>query len=149
MRNYLESFLNRKTLVQFFRLGLIGGLNTVFFFVLLNVFRWVVGLTSFWSVTFAFAIATGMSYLLNRRWTFQIKEGYGSARESATFYVVNLIAWAVTAGLVQLAERLIGPLGPLELNAVSLLATGIILLPKFASYRDVVFRRSLESTDRS
>ena len=150
MKNYLKTFLSREAAGQFFRLGLIGGINTLVFFSLLNVFRWGVGLSSFWSVTFAFGLATALSYVLNRRWTFRLKDGYGTLKESASFYLINLAAWAVTAGMVQFGEWWFGPLDPLQLNAVSVLATIIILIPKFAGYRDVVFRQSLAgSTDRS
>lgn len=148
MKNYVKSFWNRRTLVQFARLGLIGGLNTILYFIMLNIF--LTYLTPFWSVTIAFGLATGLSYLLNRRWTFGLREGFGSVRESATFYVVNLLAWAVTAGMVQIAQAMSeDELTRLEVNAVAIFATGLILLPKFASYRDLVFRRSLSNADRT
>jgi putative flippase GtrA len=128
---------------QFFRLGLIGGLNTVVYFVLLNVLFTVVGLSDFWSVTWAFVLATALSYMLNRRWTFQIKEGRGSIRETLVFYVVNLVAWAATVGMVELAEAIFGTSTALQINLASLAATALILIPKFASYRDVVFKKAL------
>jgi putative flippase GtrA len=132
---------------QFLRLGVIGGLNTVVYFVLLNVLFSVVGLSDFWSVTWAFVLATGLSYFLNRRWTFQIKKGKGSLRESLVFYVVNLAAWGATVGMVELAEKLFGTSTALQINLASLAATAIILIPKFASYRDLVFKKSLKETN--
>ncbi len=143
MMAYLRSLVTREAIGQFFRLGLIGGLNTIVYFVLLNVFFSVVGLSDFWSVTWAFVLATGLSYVLNRRWTFQIKKGRGSLKETLVFYAVNLAAWAATVGLVELAERIFGASTALQINLASLLATGIILIPKFASYRDLVFKKAL------
>ena len=143
MRSYLRSLVTREALGQFFRLGLIGGLNTIVYFVLLNVFFSVVWLSDFWSVTWAFVLATGMSYVLNRRWTFRIRQGRGSLRETVVFYAVNLAAWAATIGLVELAERIFGATTALQLNLASIVATGIILIPKFASYRDLVFKKAL------
>ncbi|NIA24124.1 MAG: hypothetical protein GWP04_00995 [Gammaproteobacteria bacterium] len=143
MKNYVRSFLTREAAGQFVRLSLIGGLNTLVYFALLNIFRWGVHLSSFWSVTFAFALATALSYVLNRRWTFRIKEGRGSVRETVWFYIVNLAAWAVTVAVVKTAEWLFGELGPFALNAANIVATGFILLPKFASYRDLVFGKAL------
>ena len=144
MKSYLRSLVTREARGQFLRLGLIGGLNTIVYFVLLNVLFSVVGLTDFWSVTWAFVMATGLSYLLNRRWTFQIKAGRGSFQETLVFYAVNLAAWAATVGLVELAERVFGTSTALQINLASLVATGIILIPKFASYRDLVFKKALD-----
>ena len=143
MRSYLRSLVTREAMGQFLRLELIGGLNTVVYFVLLNVLFSVVGLSDFWSVTWAFVLATALSYMLNRRWTFQIKEGRGSIRETLVFYVVNLAAWAATVGMVELAEAIFGTSTALQINLASLAATALILIPKFASYRDVVFKKAL------
>ena len=143
MKAYLRSLVTREAVGQFLRLGVIGGLNTVVYFVLLNVLFSVVHLSDFGSVTWAFALATGLSYVLNRRWTFQIKEGRGSLRETLAFYAVNLAAWAATVGLVEFAEAIFGTSTALQLNIASLAATAIILIPKFASYRDLVFRKAL------
>jgi putative flippase GtrA len=143
MRSYLRSLFIREARGQFVRLGLIGGLNTVVYFVLLNVFFSVVGFSDFWSVSWAFVLATGLSFVLNRRWAFQIKKGRGSLRETLTFYAVNLAAWAATVGLVEIAERVFGTSTALQINLASLVATGIILIPKFASYRDLVFGKAL------
>jgi putative flippase GtrA len=148
MRTYLRSFLTKEAFGQFIRLSLIGGLNTLVYFLLLNVFRWVVHVSAFWSVTFAFALATAMSYVLNRRWTFKLKDGRLSVRETAWFYLVNVIAWALTVAIVKLAESMLGELGPLALNAANIVATLIILIPKFAGYRDVVFGEALRSEER-
>lgn len=149
MRSYLRTFVTREAMGQFVRLGLIGGLNTVVYFVILNVLFTGVGLSDFWSVTWAFGLATGLSYVLNRRWTFQIKEGRGSLRETVAFYAVNVAAWAATVGLVELAESIFGTSTALQINLASLVATGIILIPKFASYRDVVFKKALREARQS
>ena len=143
MKAYLRSLVTREAIGQFLRLGVIGGLNTLVYFVLLNFFFSLVRLTDFWSITWAFVMATGLSYVLNRRWTFRISEGRGSARETVAFYAVNLAAWAATIGLVDLAEKVFGTSTALQLNLASLLATGLILIPKFASYRDLVFKKAL------
>lgn len=149
MRRYLRSFLTRETGGQFFRMGFIGALNTVTYFVLFNLFRFGIDWKTFWSVTVAFATATGVSYVLNRRWTFRIRSGWGSAGESGSFYVINAVAWGVTVLIVEGAERLIEGIGAFGLNVANVVATGVILLPKFAAYRDVVFRRSIDREARS
>lgn len=149
LSSYLQSFLTRQSLGQFLRLGVIGGVNTFVDFALLNLLFFGLGWSSFWSVTWALAFATALSYAMNRRWTFGLGSFMGSAWESGAFFIVSLAAWASNVGVVTLAERWWGPLGALEINFAKVVATGIILLPKFATYRDVVFRRSLQSLPRS
>jgi putative flippase GtrA len=137
--------VTRETLGQVLRVGVIGGFNTIVYFIVLNLMRWTVGLSSFLSVTIAFAVGTALSYVMNRRWSFQIADGsVGNMRESSFFFVVNTLAWAATAAVVEISERVWGPLGPVGLNAAAVVATGFVILPKFAAYRDLVFRRSLE-----
>lgn len=144
MSRYLKSFANRRTLGQVIRVGVIGGFNTLVYFIILNVLFGRMALVA--AVTIAFALATAMSYVLNRRWTFQIADGsVGSARESWAFYLVNLVAWGVTVVVVGGAERMWGELTQPQANLAAIVATAIILLPKFAAYRDVVFKRSLEA----
>lgn len=145
LTSYLKSFKNRETLGQVIRVGFIGSFNTIVYFALLNLFLNPFG--RFWAVTAAFTLATGLSYVLNRRWSFRIADGsVGSARESARFFSVNLVAWGLTVVVMEIADRLWGPLTRIEVNGAALLAAGLIVLPKFAVYRDVVFKKSLETS---
>ncbi len=146
MSSYVRTFFNRKTLGQVVRVGLIGGFNTIVYFAILNVaLTWLGG---FWSVTIAFVLATGLSYVLNRRWSFQIADGsVGNAKETSKFFLVNLAAWAVTVLILGLADLRWGPLSRLATNLASVVATGLVIVPKFAAYRDVVFKSSLDSME--
>lgn len=138
---YVRSFLDRESFGQMVKVGLIGVLNTLSTLVLLNVFQWF-GWTPVWSVTWAFAITTFVSYVLNRIWTFAL-DGAVSGRETAVFYAVNGAAWAATASGMWVADRFFGPLSQLQSNVVYLAIGFLILLPKLASYRDVVFIAAL------
>ena len=142
LTSYLMSFKNRDTLRQIIRVGFIGGFNTIVYFALLNLFLEPFG--RFWAITGAYVLATALSYVMNRRWSFEISDGsVGNAKESASFFVVNLVAWGVSIVMVEIAHTFWGPLTRLEVNLASVVATGLIVLPKFAAYRDVVFKKSL------
>jgi len=143
LSSYVESFLNRESFGQFVKVGVVGVVNTVVSFALFNLFLIGFDWSSVASVSVAFAITTFLSYLLNRSWTFELRDGKLSGRETFQFYAVNGAAWAVTAGIMWLAESLFGPLSSVAANGVYLLASVMILLPKFASYRDIVFGRAL------
>jgi putative flippase GtrA len=109
---------------------------------LFNVFL-VSGLSWFVSVSTAFVLTTFMSYVVNRRWTFDLTDGRVSTSETASFFAVNGFAYVATIGIMWLAETLFGPLDTLGYNAALVGAAGILILPKLAGYRDVVFSRAL------
>jgi putative flippase GtrA len=148
MRSYLASFMTKEALEQFVKVGLVGIANTVVSFLLFNIFLWM-GWWSVVAVSAAFAVTTFMSYLLNRAWTFEIKDGKVSGRETANFYLVNLAAWGGTAGTMWLAEALFGPLSAVAANVVYLATSIAILIPKFASYRDLVFGTAIRKKESS
>ena len=147
MKSYLKTFLTRETASQFAKLSMIGFVNAGVYFSSLNVFR-TLDIPLMTRTTLAFALATLVSYFLNRRWTFRIRSGWGSMRETGKFFVINVAAWAVTLAVVKLADINLDGLSRLEENLANFFATGLILLPKFASYRDVVFRSALRHDGR-
>jgi putative flippase GtrA len=138
---YVRSFFDRESMGQMAKLVIIGVVNTGVDFGVFNLFPSSVPL--FWRVTIAFAVATEVSYLLNRRWTFQLRGGEGVWRETTVFFLVNGVAWLATVGIVLGSEAIFGNLSRFGENMAKLAAGVIILLPKLASYRDLVFRRSL------
>lgn len=146
--NYLKSFFTAEALGQMGKLAVIGVLNTAVDFALFNVFlllRWPLAV----AVTVAFLLATVVSYVLNRRWTFQLRDSWFKAGETGMFVIVNGIALAVTNGIVLGADLWLGPLSALGANLAKLAAAVVILLPKFAGYRDVVFRRAVARAPRN
>ncbi len=143
MRRYLSSFMTKEAFEQFVKVGLVGIANTIVSFALFNLFLWM-GWWSVAAVSVAFALTTFMSYLLNRVWTFELKDGRVSGRETVRFYLVNVAAWAGTAGTMWMAEEMFGPLSTIAANVVYLITSIVILLPKFASYRDIVFGKALK-----
>jgi len=152
VKNYLKTFMNRESLRQFFRLGMVGGMNTVVDFGIFNVLlfllpdeRWEPSA----AVTISYIAATAFSYVLNRRWTFELDGTWGSSRETGAFYIVNTIALAATLAIVEGAQVLWGPLTVLQLNLAKFAAVIVILFPKYAGYRDLVFRRSIEKDLRN
>ena len=141
----LKSLISAETLLQFVKVVLSGGAATVLYFALLNLVRFGVGWSSFWSVTVAFVAATLVNYLLNRRWSFRLSFKVNPC-ETAAFFLINMSAWAITVLIVQVSESLFGPLGPLGLNLTNLVADGILIVPKFLAYKHMVFKRSLKET---
>lgn len=142
MRDYLRTFANRESAVQAVKVAIVGVFNTIVSFGLFNVFL-VVGMSWFVSVTTSFALTTFMSYLINRRWTFELTDGKVSATETGSFFAVNVVAYFATVGIMWMAEAVFGPLGTIGYNVAMLVAAGVLILPKLAGYRDVVFTKAL------
>jgi len=143
VKKYLSSFANRESLNQAIKVGIVGVFNTVVSFSLFNVFR-VMGASPQWALAISFALTTFVSYLINRRWTFSLKDGRVSGRETASFFAVNIVAYAVSAGIMAVAQTWFGPLSRLGENFVLVIAAGLLILPKLAGYRDIVFGKALE-----
>lgn len=143
MRNYLRTFANRESLNQAVKVGVVGVINTIVSFSLFNVLR-IMGASPQWSLAISFALTTFMSYLINRRWTFALKDGRVSGRETASFFGVNSVAYAVSAGIMAVAQTWLGPLSRLGENFVLIIAAGLLILPKLAGYRDIVFGKALD-----
>lgn len=142
MKKYLKTFANKESLVQVIRVGLVGVFNTIVSFSLFNVFL-TISWSWFWAITVSFALTTFMSYLINRRWTFELKDGRVSTRETAAFFGVNILAYLASVAIVWIADTLFGPLSRLGYNLALVVAAGLLILPKLVGYRDIVFSRAL------
>ncbi len=142
MKKYLGSFANRESFVQAVKIGVVGVFNTVVSLGLFNVFL-ALGMSWFPSLTISFALTTFMSYLINRNWTFELRDGKVSGNETAKFFGINIAAYLASALIVWGADWLFGPLSTLGYNLALIVAAGLLILPKLAGYRDVVFSRAL------
>lgn len=127
------------------KLIIIGGFNTIVTLALSNVFKFGLDMRSEWAVSLAWVIGTLLSYIMNRTWTFDLRPDGVSFKESGNFFFINLVAWGVTVVIVKLAEWWLGELNGFTFNAAQIFAAGLIVIPKFAAYRDVVFRKSLDT----
>ncbi len=142
MREYLKTFANKESLVQAVKVAAVGVFNTVATFIIFNLIR-LAGLSWFVAVTVAFTITTFLSYLINRWWTFSLVDGHVSGHETAAFFGGNVVAYLGSVGLIWVAEHQFGPLSRIGENIALLVAAGMLILPKLASYRDLVFGRAL------
>lgn len=146
MKKYLKTFANRESFNQVLKVSTVGVFNTVVSFALFNLYLWM-GWSWFWSITVSFALTTFMSYLLNRRWTFALKDGEVSGRETLSFFGVNIVAYFASVGIIWTADTFFGPLSTLGYNLALLFAAGLLILPKLAGYRDIVFGRALRDSN--
>lgn len=138
MKSYLSTFRNRQSLVQLGKLVFIGGFNTILTFAIFNVFLFL-GVRASISSGIAWALTIFTAYYLNRRWTFGLEAGM-SGTETGRFFIVNVVAFLLTAGALEVGEWLLDGLSTLEANLIQLAMAGFLIFPKLAAYRDAVFR---------
>lgn len=142
MKKYLGSFANRESFVQAIKVGLVGLINTIVSFAIFNVFL-MLRFGWFPSFTIAFALTTFMSHVINRRWTFDLKDGKVSGSETMRFFAINIAAYVASALIMWIADQVFGPLTTLGYNVALIVAGGLLILPKLAGYRDLVFSKAL------
>jgi len=144
MKNYVMTFANRESAVQVIKVGLVGVANTLVYLLLFNIFL-MLGFAWFWAVTTAFILTTFMSYVLNRRWTFELSDGKVSGKETISFFAINTAAYIGSVAVIWLADTVFGPLGAIGYNIAAIFAAGLMILPKLAGYRDIVFSKALDT----
>ena len=138
MKSYIKTFLDKATGRQFATMATIGVLNTIMDFGLVKILLDYTPINKYVVVTGSVLLVTGLSYLMNKRMTFG-QSGLGNLSESASFYFINFLAVGVTNLFVWIADLLIDEMTTNQVLLAKVFAAGVILLPKFAGYRDVVF----------
>jgi putative flippase GtrA len=93
-----------------------------------NLLRYRAGMSSFSSVALAVIAATAFAFVASRYWTFRHRPRTGMGRETALFFAVNAVGWAINEGCVG-AASLLGWRGGLSYNAA--LNGGIALATVF------------------
>lgn len=91
------------------------------------------------SVTIATAVATVVTYLGNRYWSFADRKGWGTKRESVLFFILNGIGLLIQYAVLGLSDHVLGLSTRLE-NYIALnIGIGIGTLFRFWSYRKWVW----------
>jgi putative flippase GtrA len=91
------------------------------------------------SVTIATAVATVVTYLGNRYWSFADRKGWGTKRESVLFFILNGIGLLIQYAVLGLSDHVLGLSTRLD-NYIALnLGIGVGTLFRFWSYRKWVW----------
>jgi putative flippase GtrA len=134
IRGLYERF--RHLIHEGFKFLVIGAIGTVVTFGVANGLH---GIGKYKAITIATILATLVTYLGNRYWTFKHRQGQGTTRESIIFFVLNgigLLIYYACIGLTDLAG-----LGSSKLwyNVALVVGTGLGTLFRFWSYRKWVW----------
>jgi len=132
---------------QFAKFGLIGVLNTLLDFGVLNLLSYLTkvysGPTLVVLNVFAFLAANVNSYFWNKSWTFSSR-AKNAASEFGKFLLVSIIGFAINSLILWFLTTLMHPLGGLSPqlweNAAKIVATVIYTIWNFIGYKLLVFK---------
>lgn len=134
---------------QFLRFAVIGGVNTLLDFAILNLLSWATGIYKGDGIillnAISFTIAVINSYYLNKRWAFKDQGSDERGRKFMLFLIVSVIGAVINTGIVRVVSTNIDPMfglsAQLWLNAAKVLATGASLVWNFVGYKIFVFKK--------
>lgn len=148
----ISKFLGRfiPILWQLVKFGLIGVLNTLLDFAVLNLLSYLTKVYSGKELILlnivAFVIANLNSYFWNKFWTFNSKTK-NVASEFGKFILVSVIGFAINSVILWFMTTIMSPMGnlsaPLWENVAKLLATVVYMIWNFFGYKLIVFKKKV------
>jgi putative flippase GtrA len=137
IRKLYERF--RQLIHEGFKFLVIGGIGFIVTFGVANALH---PIGKYKAITIATILATAITYLGNRYWTFRHREGKGTTRDSTMFFVLNgvgLLIYYACIGLIDLAG-----LGHSVAwyNVALVVGTGLGTLFRFWSYRKWIWHET-------
>ena len=152
---YKKILAKYPTIGQFFRFGLIGGLNTGVDLVILTTLMFIFDksdgtpYTIFKAISFTFAAS--FSYFMNKRWAFRDKSKDKEVQKFSQFFAISIIGAIInvtTATLVvNLVKPTLAPNLPFTLSGEiwgiigALCGTAVGLIWNFLGYKFIVFKK--------
>ncbi len=98
--------MKKENIWQFLKFAVVGVLNTVVDFLVFQLLNLTLG-WMYVAQVIGYSAGVLNSYFWNSRWTFR-KEHKRSAREAASFLVVNLVSLGVSLGVLWACKNLLG-----------------------------------------
>ena len=84
-------------------------------------------------------LATAVTYLGSRFWTFKHRENQALGREVAIFVVLNVVGLVIAEVVIAIVTYVLGLHSQLDYNAASVIGTGLATIFRYFAYRQWVF----------
>ncbi|MGZ6827651.1 MAG: GtrA family protein [Mycobacteriales bacterium] len=129
----------------------VGGFCFVLDFVLAYVFRFQAGLGPTTSKTLSTVIATAVSYVGNRLWSFahRVDADRSQGQDITVYAVINVVGLVITLVPVDVSHYVLGQEGKVAFNVSQLIGTAVATVFRFWAYRRWVFDSAPDAAERS
>ena len=114
----------------------IGAIGTVVTFGLANAFK---SIGEYKAITIATVVATVVTYVGNRYWSFKHRQGHGTTRDSVVFFVLNAIGLVIYYACIGVTDLAGVRHEILWYNVALIVGTALGTLFRFWSYRKWVW----------
>jgi len=129
----------RTMLPEVLKFGIVGGIGSVVDLGGTAVLHSEYHVGPLVSKAVAVTLATVVTYLGSRFWTFKERENQPARREAVLFIVLNVVGLLIAEAVIGFVTYVLGLHGKIEFNAASVLGTGLGTIFRFYAYRKWVF----------
>jgi putative flippase GtrA len=137
----------RTLLPELLKFGIVGGIGTVVDLGGAALLHGKYHVEPLAAKAVSTSLATVITYLGSRFWTFKHRENQELKREAVLFIVLNLVGLAIAEVVVGLVTYGLSLHGQLEYNAASFVGTGFGTIFRYFAYRKWVFLAPGEQAD--
>jgi len=134
----------RRLLPELIKFGVVGGIGSVIDLGGAAVLHGKYHVGPLESKAVSTALATVVTYLGSRFWTFKDRENQSLRREAVLFIILNLAGLLIAEAVIAVVTYVMGLHGQLEYNASSVLGTGLATIFRYLAYRQWVFTAPAE-----
>jgi putative flippase GtrA len=129
----------------------VGGFCFVLDLLLAYLFRFKADLGPTTSKTLSTVIATAVSYVGNRLWSFahRVDAESGHGQDISAYAAINLVGLIITLVPVDVAHYLLSETSPLAFTVSGILGTGVATVFRFWAYRRYVFDLEPDLAERT
>jgi putative flippase GtrA len=117
------------------KFGIVGGIGFIVVLAGSDALHFELGLDKFTSVTIATILATVITFLGNRYWSFRDRQGAGAGSETLLFFIFNGVGLLIQYACIFLVTDLLGQSGRVWYTIANFVGVGIGTLFRFWSYR--------------
>ncbi|MDX6215230.1 MAG: hypothetical protein QOG99_814 [Frankiales bacterium] len=136
---------------ELFKFVVVGGFCFVLDTVLANLFHFTLHLGPTTSKTLSTVIATGVSYVGNRLWSFahRVDDNRGHGQDVTVYALINVVGLVITLIPVDVAHYALGETSKLAFNVSQVLGTLVATVFRFWAYRRWVFGTDPDHAERA
>ena len=135
-----DTYLRFQVLVhEVAKFGVVGGIGFVVQLSVQNALHSGAGVGAITSVVIGYIVATVVTFIGNRHWTFKHRKGKGLRHETITFVLLNVVGIVIQVGIVDIAYYGMGYKDGLSYNLATIIGIGLATLFRLYAYRKFVF----------